>query len=1518
MQTITKKIALAFCMAVLLLKGYAGEPVTRQFQNDEQARITSGKLMNTLNGNRNGTAFHEQMLPLSGSSNISHDFTDDLNIPMTSFAADDFVVPDGDTWTVHYVNFIGTYFSYTNIDVDAYNIFFYEDNDGLPGDLIQGYENITQYNTILIDEIGQTELIEATLSTPVTFTEGHYWLSVQAVSDGSVTGFWGWAIHQNDATLENEYAWKNPGDGFQYGFIDWTPGSMISFGSLNLAFGLYGEGQNNDLAMSSIINPTTGGNLTASEQVTVKIKNEGTTTVSGFNVSFQVNNGSVVTENTGSLAIEPNKYAQYTFTQTADLSASGEYQITAFLNNSNDPVNGNDTTSTSVFNLGEVYIMPATGTQEITTCGASWTDSGGLNGNIGMNDDAVTTIYPANAGDRIRLSFLEFDASYGGFLIYNGTSIDAPLIGEYSGTTSPGIVEALNDDGALTIHFMGPGWEETTGWVAYISCVTPLANDFAMLSFSGDLLTVFEGNTMQLNAHVRNLGSTVQNPTVTFSVNGASIGSFPVGNLNPYDTITLSTSYTFNTPGEYLLNATLSEDLDNSNNSISFSRTAYAFDAFFEDFELGEFPPADWSSGGQWARSDYSAYSGLSCAEIMISSGFSDTLVTSRVDIDADASLAFYASSSLWWPGALDILFFDEDDNTWHFVETPILPANTYGNFNIDMSQFVGKTGRIGFRAYISDPFAWSGLIDLDLIIGNNITAHYDDYDLSVRSLTGPFFFYANQPTEYTVKVNNLGLNTIAEGVYNVQIIQEGTDEILASIPGQEIDRDQEIIYNIPVNYTEVGAFNIYGKIDFSDYYLINNTTAPMAVAGLADNSEVTESCNEEALSYQPFNLYYNYSLMESVYTPDIIGETGPIFGMALEYTLNKNAETPVRIWIDTTTMTELTDFIPSTNMTLVYSGDLQYIKGAGNLVYIPFNTPFYYDGTTNVVILFEKAGTGIFTNTNFKSSIMQGNTSMVYESDTPTDPENPEWGFTTNINPCLKLVFNDYTGTASGNISDLNGASLEDVAVVVEPLNIITYTDEQGSYTLPYIPAGSYSTKASKFGYIDETKTLTVASSQNTVLDFELTMLGTAIVNGTIEGNDLPGTGIEGAEIKLTGYSEYTTTSDASGEFSIPGVYLNNGYLMTITAEGYEVYSETIDVNEDLSLGTITLTEAMSVAGVVTATENSNNEMEVSWNTPTTSAFDVISFDDGIHSDGYAGEATEQVWLGNFFPFNEPATILSFDVKFVRYGISEAFTTKLGIFSGQGELIYESENFQSNIYATVNVDVPNFTLEGNYYVMLYYNISEAQSDYLAFDSLSVTTPNYATYYYDGGAFDKLSNLTGVSGSFLIHANVVTDTDRSVNTLRQVLDYEVRFGNLTDLQNAGNWPLLGTVNQNSYTDQNWPPASIGKYLYSVRTNYTTGESDFSFSNLLNFDPTSTQMNKLANVKIYPNPSTDYIIIETEPGSEMFIFDMSGRLLDQKRILTSSYKADMSRFEKGTLMMVIENEGSIHTEKVTLK
>jgi hypothetical protein len=83
-----------------------------------------------------------------------------------------------------------------------------------------------------------------------------------------------------------------------------------------------------DVGVVSIDNPVSGA-LTNAETVTVTVFNFGDNAASGFDVTYQVDGGSIITESfSGTLASQTS--AQHTFTTTADLSTEGQmYAIMA-------------------------------------------------------------------------------------------------------------------------------------------------------------------------------------------------------------------------------------------------------------------------------------------------------------------------------------------------------------------------------------------------------------------------------------------------------------------------------------------------------------------------------------------------------------------------------------------------------------------------------------------------------------------------------------------------------------------------------------------------------------------------------------------------------------------------------------------------------------------------------------------------------------------------------------------------------------------------------------------------------------------------------------------------------------------------------------------------------------------------------------------------------------------------------------------------------------------------------------
>jgi hypothetical protein len=97
----------------------------------------------------------------------------------------------------------------------------------------------------------------------------------------------------------------------------------------------------NDLAIKKIISPDNGGcGLTANNSVSVTIKNYNNTVLNNINVSYQVNGGAVVTETI--LSIAANQSLDYTFAQTANLSAYIDYNINVWIHYAGDNYPAND------------------------------------------------------------------------------------------------------------------------------------------------------------------------------------------------------------------------------------------------------------------------------------------------------------------------------------------------------------------------------------------------------------------------------------------------------------------------------------------------------------------------------------------------------------------------------------------------------------------------------------------------------------------------------------------------------------------------------------------------------------------------------------------------------------------------------------------------------------------------------------------------------------------------------------------------------------------------------------------------------------------------------------------------------------------------------------------------------------------------------------------------------------------------------------------------------------------------
>ena len=107
-------------------------------------------------------------------------------------------------------------------------------------------------------------------------------------------------------------------------------------------------------------------------------------------------------------------------------------------------------------------------------CGGTFYDSGGNAGTY-ANSENYTATFCAPAGQYIIFTFSSFvtESSFEHLIVYNGPNTGSPIIGNYTGSVSPGTVTSTLG-GCITFVFTSDGSVTYAGWAAAISCSSTL------------------------------------------------------------------------------------------------------------------------------------------------------------------------------------------------------------------------------------------------------------------------------------------------------------------------------------------------------------------------------------------------------------------------------------------------------------------------------------------------------------------------------------------------------------------------------------------------------------------------------------------------------------------------------------------------------------------------------------------------------------------------------------------------------------------------------------------------------------------------------------------------------------------------------------------------------------------------------------------------------------------------------------------------------------------------------------
>ena len=351
-----------------------------------------------------------------------------------------------------------------------------------------------------------------------------------------------------------------------------------------------------------------------------------------------------------------------------------------------------------------------------------------------------------------------------------------------------------------------------------------------------------------------------------------------------------------------------------------------------------------------------------------------------------------------------------------------------------------------------------------------------------------------------------------------------------------------------------------------------------VAIFKMTEEAEITIGSGANTNNYIPTYAYYNYSLTQQIYTASEVGQAGTITKIAFMVSNSKSTTRTLDVYLKHTSksaFTSQTGWETMSSSDKVYSGSVAFQSSGWTT--ITLNTPFEYDGTSNLVVCVDD-NTGSYVSSS-------SNSPQFYVYSTNANRAIRYYNDNTNPNPASPSSVSGSYVTSNNQITFTMTIGGSNASLIVSPnaMNGFTYVEGEGPSAVQNVAVigtdlteeitvtapADYEISDEENGTYGSTLTLTAESRGNRdtqTYDFENGWQGWTAIQGTT-GNS-PHNWMHNTE-----YVAYAGGSQIIPEChnSSSGMMLSESYISAATSNGSPtgaVYPDNYLVSPQIELG--------------------------------------------------------------------------------------------------------------------------------------------------------------------------------------------------------------------------------------------------------------------------------------------------------------------------------------------------------------